>query len=173
LARLIDATEGVPALVLSVAEALRRQSGSSLAEFADRLVGQNEHGSIELHLRSLFDPGYAELDPLRARVLRAAARQSELTGAAVAEATDLPPWRVDALLIDLFDRGLLDRDGADGYRFPPLARDYVLARVREIEPLAEMCARVAKLTRHLVLDGARAATMVRPSHRPLLRGPRR
>jgi hypothetical protein len=106
---------------------------------------------------------------VRAKVLRAAASQTEPTGVAVAAATELPQWRVDALLIDLVDRGLLE----EGYRFPPLVREYVLARTREIEPLAEMCARVAKLTRHLVLDGARAATLVRPTHRPVLHGPRR
>jgi DNA-binding SARP family transcriptional activator len=173
LVRLIGATEGVPALVLSVAEALRARPGSSLAEFTDRLLGPTAGGSLELHLRALFDRCYTELDSVRAKVLRAAARQSELTGSTVAAATELPQGRVDALLIDLFDRGLLDQDGPDGYRFPPLVREYVLARAGDIEPLAEMCARVAKLTRHLVLDGARAATLVRAPHRPVLRGPKR
>jgi hypothetical protein len=174
LSRLVDATAGLPALVLSVAEALRGRPGSSLAEFAERLLRPNESGSIELHLRALFDRCYQELDSRQAKVLRAAARQSAvLTGAAVAAATGLPPSQAESLVADLVDRGLLDRDGPDGYRFPPLVRDYVRGRAREIEPLTELCARVARLTRHLVLDGAHAATMVRPAHRPVLRGPRR
>jgi hypothetical protein len=171
LTRLVEATKGVPALVLSVAEALRARPGSSLADFAGRLLAPG--GPIELHLRALFDHCYSELDPVRAKVLRAAASQTTPTGEAVSTATELPPWRVDTLLVDLVDRGLLEHNGKDAYRFAPLVREYVLARTRDIEPLAEMCARVAKLTRHLVLDGARAATMVRPTHRPVLRGPRR
>ena len=174
LACLVDATAGVPALVLSVADAVRRRPGASLAEAAEQLVRPSESGSIEWYLRALFDRGYRELDPVPAKVLRAAAAQpAELTGATVASTIELSPWRAEALLADLVDRGWLDHAGPGEYRFPPLVRDYVQARAREIEPLAEMCARVAKLTRHLVLDGARAATLVRPPHRPLTRGPRR
>ena len=171
--RLVEATAGVPALVLSVAEELRGRPGSSLTEFTGRLLRSNEGGSIEPHLRALFDRCYRELDPGQAKVLRAAARQAEPTVAALADTTELPAPRTKAVLADLVDRGLLEPDRANGYRFPPLVRRYVLMRDRETEPLAEMCARVAKLTRHLVLDGARAGTIVRPAHRPILRGPRR
>jgi DNA-binding SARP family transcriptional activator len=174
LTRLVDATAGVPALVLSVAEQLRARPGSSLAELTDRLLAPGDAGSLDLHLRALFDRSYRTLDPLRARALRAAAQeQRDVTNAGVATVTDLPLSRVDMLLADLADRGLLNPHRRAGYRFPPLLREYVLARTREIEPLAQMCARVAKLTRHLVLDGTRAATLVRPAHRPVLRGPRR
>ena len=174
LARLVDATAGVPGLVLSVAEQLRARPGSSLAELTDHLLSPADTGSLDLHLRALFDKSYRTLDPLRAKVLRAAAQgQHDVTNAAVATATDLPLSRVDTFLADLADLGLLNPHRRTGYRFPPLVRAYVLARTREIEPLAEMCARVVKLTRHLVLDGTRAATLVRPAHRPVLRGPRR
>jgi hypothetical protein len=84
---------------------------------------------------------------------------------------DLSLHRADGLLAELVERGLLD-SAAGTYRFPPLVREYVLGRVREIEPLTEMCARVAKLTRHLVLDGARAAALAGPPRQPSLRGPR-
>lgn len=168
LARLADATAGVPALVLSIADSVRRQPGSALAECADRLVRPAESGSIEWYLRALFDRGYRELDPVPATVLRAAADQpAELIAA------ELAPWQAGTVLAELVDRGWLDEAEQGGYRFPPLVRDYVRARAREIEPLAQMCARVAKLTRHLVLDGARAATLARPAHRPVLRGPGR
>jgi DNA-binding SARP family transcriptional activator len=170
LARLVDATAGVPALVLSIADSVRRQPGSSLAQSADRLLRPNESGSIEWYLRALFDHGYRELDPVPAKVLRTAAGQAEDLIAAAAE---LAPWRADEVLAELVDRGWLDQAGEGDYRFPPLVRDYARARAREVEPLAEMCARVAKLTRHLELDGARAATLVRPTHRPVPRGPRR
>ncbi|HEY4459371.1 MAG TPA: BTAD domain-containing putative transcriptional regulator, partial [Pseudonocardiaceae bacterium] len=169
LARLVDTTAGVPALVLSIADAVRRQPGSSLAQCAEKLLRPGESGSIEWYLRALFDRGYRELDPVPAKVLRTAAGQSD---GLIAAAAELAPWRADEVLSELEDRGWLDQTGGD-YRFPPLVRDYVRARAREIEPLAEMCARVAKLTRHLELDGARAATLVRPTHRPVLRGPRR
>ena len=168
LARLVDATAGIPALVLSVAEAARRDS--SLARSAEKLVRPGESGSIEWYLRALFDRGYRELDPVPAKVLRTAAGQSE---GLVAAAAELAPWRAEEVLAELVDRGWLDQAEPGDYRFPPLVRDYVRARAREIEPLAEMCARVAKLTRHLELDGVRAATLVRPMHRPVLRGPRR
>ncbi len=171
LSRLLDVLAGVPALVLSVAEQVRGRPDASLAEFADRLAG----ASLEPHLRAIFDRCYADLEPAQAKALRAAARQrGEVTGSAVATALDLPSHRADALLAELIERGLLE-PATHAYRFPPLVREYVLARTREIEPLTDMCARVAKLTRHLVLDGARAATLVRPTttHRPVLRGPRR
>ena len=83
LTRLADATGGIPALVLSIAESVRRQPDSSLAESADRLLRPNESGSIEWYLRALFDRGYRELDPVPAKVLRTAAGQSaELATAA-------------------------------------------------------------------------------------------
>jgi DNA-binding SARP family transcriptional activator len=167
LTRLLDATAGLPALVLSVADRVHARPDSSLAEFADRLGA-----SLELHLRGLFDRCYTELDPAQAKALRAAACQSgEVTGSAVATAMDLSLHRADGLLAELVERGLLD-SAAGTYRFPPLVREYVLGRVREIEPLTEMCARVAKLTRHLVLDGARAAALAGPPRQPSLRGPR-
>lgn len=161
LTRLVDATAGVPALVLSVAEQLRARPGSSLAEFADRLLAPGETGSLDPHLRALFDRSYRGLDPLRARVLRAAAREpTDVTGVGVSGATDLPLSRVDEVLAGLADHGWLKPHRQGGYRFPPLVRRYVLARTEEIEPLAQMCARVVRLTRHLVLDGTRAATLV-------------
>ena len=172
-ARLAGASGGLPALVLSVVDQLRGRPGSTLDELAERVLRPSETGSLDLHLRALFDRCYQGLDPVRGKVLRAAARFAEPTGAHVTAETEIPPRRVDALLIDLADRGLLEPAADDRYRFPPLVREYVLGRAREIEPLAEMCARVVKLTRHLMLDGARAATLVRPPHRPVLRGPRR
>ncbi|HEX3779467.1 MAG TPA: BTAD domain-containing putative transcriptional regulator [Pseudonocardiaceae bacterium] len=137
LRRLVAATAGVPAILLSFAEYLSRRPTWSLAGFADSLLSANGDRSIGVHLRALFDRDYADLDSLLAKVLRTAAGQprGELTTGTVAALTELPMRRAELLLEELVDRSLLDSSAPARYTFPPLVRSYVRERTTMDNPL--------------------------------------
>jgi hypothetical protein len=153
--RLAAASAGVPGVVLSLADLLVRRPEWSIADYADHLDDEDggaDDWSLTVHLRPLFDRGYAELDQMRAKVFRMAALaagEAPPTAAAIAAMTTWPPARVELLLEDLVDRSLLTAAAPGEYGFPPLVRRYGLDRALRVEPADEIAAVRQRLADHL------------------------
>jgi hypothetical protein len=157
--RLVAASAGVPSVVLSLADLLARRPEWSIADYADHLdddaddrADDADDWSLTVHLRPLFDRGYAELDQVRAKVFRMAAlaaAERPPTAAAIAAMMAWSPARVELLLEDLVDRSLLTAAAPGEYEFPPLLRRYALDRALRVEPADEIAAVRQRLADHL------------------------
>jgi DNA-binding SARP family transcriptional activator len=167
--RLVSASAGVPSVVLSLAELLSRRPEWSIADYADRVAngsdndgGNTADWSLTMHLRPLFDRGYAELDQLQAKVFRLAALAGEppVTSASVAAMTTWPVQRVELLLEDLVDRSMLTGPAPGEYGFPPLLHRYGLARALLVETEEELATARHRLATHVA-----ATTATRTGHR--------
>jgi DNA-binding SARP family transcriptional activator len=148
--RLVSASAGVPSVLLSLAELLSRRPEWSIADYADRLAA-NGYWSLDVHLRPLFDRGYAELDEVQAKVFRMAALSQDQppTAASIAAMTTWPVERVELLLEDLVDRSMLAGLAPGEYGFPPLLHRYGLARARRVETADELAAARRRLADHV------------------------
>ena len=133
--RLLSAAAGIPSVLLSMAELLCRRPEWSIADYADRV-------SLDTHLRPLYDRSYAELDPLLAKVFRLAAGypSGALSAAPITAVTGWPQDQVELLLEELVDHNLLSSTAVGQYAFPPLLRDYALARASQLESAGDLWA---------------------------------
>ncbi len=154
--RLVSASAGIPSVLLSLADLLSRRPEWSIADYADRLADDNGDWSLNMHLRPLFDRGYAELDQLQAKVFRMAAlsRDRPPTAASIAAMTTWPVQRVELLLEDLVDRNMLTGLAPGEYGFPPLLHRYGLARALRIETADELATARHRLATHLAATTA-------------------
>jgi DNA-binding SARP family transcriptional activator len=159
--RLVSASAGVPSVLLSLAELLSRRPAWSIADYADHLAAEDGDWSLNVHLRPLFDRGYAELDQLQAKVFRMAAlcKDRPPTAASIAAMTTWPLERVEFLLEDLVDRNMLSGLAPGEYGFPPLLHRYGLERALRVETPDELAAARQRLAAHV------AATRNRTGHR--------
>jgi hypothetical protein len=158
--RLVSASAGVPSVLLSLADLLSRRPEWSIADYADHLVDEDGDWSLNVHLRPLFDRGYAELDQLQAKVFRLAALVDDRppTAAAIAAMTTWPVERVELLLEDLVDRNMLAGPAPGEYRFPPLLHRYGLDRALRVETEAELGIARQRLAAHLARTKPRQAS---------------
>ncbi|HEX5401278.1 MAG TPA: BTAD domain-containing putative transcriptional regulator [Pseudonocardiaceae bacterium] len=148
--RLVSASAGVPSVLLSLADLLSRRPEWSITDYADRLDGDGDW-SLDVHLRPLFDRGYAELDQLQAKVFRMAALSDDRppTAASIAAMTTWPIERVELLLEDLVDRSMLSGLALGEYEFPPLLRRYGLERALRVETTDDLATARQRLATHL------------------------
>lgn len=149
--RLVSASAGVPSVLLSMADLLSRRPEWSIGDYADHLADDDGDWSLNVHLRPLFDRGYAELDQLQAKVFRMAAlvENRPPTAAAIAAMTNWPVERVELLLEDLVDRNMLAGPAPGEYRFPPLLHRYGLERALRVDTPAELATARQRLANHL------------------------
>ncbi|HEX3651016.1 MAG TPA: hypothetical protein VHV49_21540, partial [Pseudonocardiaceae bacterium] len=159
--RLVSASAGVPSVLLSLADLLSRRPEWSITDYADHLADSDGDWSLNVHLRPLFDRGYAELDQLQAKVFRMAAlsRDRLPTAVSIAAMTQWPLERVELLLEDLVDRSMLTGPAPGEYGFPPLLHRYALERALRIETADDLARVRQRLAAHVA---ARAA--VRTGH---------
>jgi hypothetical protein len=150
VARLVSASAGVPTVLLSLADLLSRRPEWSIADYADHLADDDGEWSLNVHLRPLFDRGYAELDELQGKVFRMAALSGDRprTAASIAAMTTWPVERVELLLEDLVDRSMLAGLAPGEYGFPPLLRRYALERAERVETASELAAALDRLAMH-------------------------
>jgi hypothetical protein len=144
-----------------MADLLSRRPEWSITDYADRLADDDGDWSLDVHLRPLFDRGYAELDQLQAKAFRMAALFTDRvpTADAIAAMTRWPVERVELLLEDLVDRNMLAAQSPGEYGFPPLLHRYGLQRAVRVETADELAAARQRLAAHLT--GTPAASGVR------------
>jgi hypothetical protein len=104
-----------------------------------------------VHLRPLFDRGYAELDQVQAKVFRMAALSQDRppTAASIAAMTNWSVERVELLLEDLVDRSMLAGLAPGEYGFPPLLHRYGLERALRVETADELGSARQRLAAHV------------------------
>lgn len=149
--RLVSASAGVPSVLLSLADLLSRRPEWSITDYADHLADDDGDWSLNVHLRPLFDRGYAELDQLQAKVFRMAAlpRDRQPTAVSIAAMTQWPLERVELLLEDLVDRSMLTGRAPGEYGFPPLLHRYALERALRVETADDLARVRQRLAAHV------------------------
>lgn len=160
-ARIAHSCGYLPLALGLVAGQMRRRTGWTLTEHADRLEERRRARQLESAVEAAFDLSYRLLRARHQRLLRLFAVQPahDLDELAVAALTGTAPETARADLADLADEHVLHRTTADRYTCHDLVRVFAAARAADEDPPSVRRGALARLVRYHL--GATAVAMDR------------